>query len=71
MYSRLLNEPEIKEVYPLFGAYTFLVKIEAIDADMVGRIVLEKIRSIEGVTETMTLLEFPLHKKQPNLDNLF
>ena len=47
-------------MYPLFGAYSFLVKIEAEDIDSIGRIVLKKIRSIHGVTETMTLLEAPL-----------
>ncbi|HEC89692.1 MAG TPA: Lrp/AsnC family transcriptional regulator, partial [Thermoplasmatales archaeon] len=49
VHSRLLNEPEIKEVYPLFGAYSFLVKIEADSIDSIGRIVLKKIRSIRGV----------------------
>ena len=47
-------------MYPLFGSYSFLVKIEAADVEAIGRIVLNKIRSIQGVTETMTLLEISL-----------
>jgi DNA-binding Lrp family transcriptional regulator len=53
----LLNEPEIKEVYPLFGEYSFLAKIEATDINTIQRIVLGKIRSITGVIATETLLE--------------
>ena len=60
VYSRLSNEPEIKEVYPIFGEYSFLVKIEAKDVVAIGNAVINKIRNIQGVITTETLLELKL-----------
>ena len=50
IYSRLLNEPEIKEVYPIFGEYDFLVKIEADNIETIGKVVINKITWITGKT---------------------
>ena len=60
VYSRLSNEPEIKEVYPIFGGYDFLVKIEADKINNIGNVVIKKIRIIDGIIETMTLTEMKL-----------
>ncbi len=60
VYSRLTNEPEIKEVYPLFGEFDFLVKIIARNLETIGQVVINKIRIIDGVIETITLNELPL-----------
>ena len=62
IYSRLLNEPEIKEVYPIFGDYDFLVKIEADNIETIGKVVINKIRIIEGVIDTITLTEAQIPK---------
>jgi len=62
IYSRLLNEPEIKEVYPIFGEYDFLVKIEADNIEIIGNVVINKIRIIEGVIDTITLTEVQISK---------
>ena len=62
IYSRLLNEPEIKEVYPIFGEYDFLVKIEADNIETIGNVVINKIRIIEGVIDTITLTEVQISK---------
>jgi DNA-binding Lrp family transcriptional regulator len=62
IYSRLLNEPEIKEVYPIFGEYDFLVKIEADNIETIGKVVINKIRIIEGVIDTITLTEAQIPK---------
>ena len=62
IYSRLLNEPEIKEVYPIFGEYDFLVKIEADNIESIGKIVINKIRIIEGIIDTITLTEAQIPK---------
>ncbi len=63
IYSRLLNEPEIKEVYPIFGEYDFLVKIVAGDFEAIGKIVINKIRIIDGVIDTITLTEAQIPKQ--------
>jgi DNA-binding Lrp family transcriptional regulator len=60
IYNRLTNEPEIKEVYPLFGEFDFLVKIIAKDLELIGKVLIKKIRIIDGVIETITLNEMPI-----------
>ena len=57
IHHRLSNEPEIKEVYSIFGEYDFLVKIRAINITKIGFIVINKIRIIDGVLDTITLTE--------------
>ncbi len=46
---------EIIEVQTLFGEYDLIAKIEAEDFEKLGSIVVNKIRSIEGVIDTKTL----------------
>jgi DNA-binding Lrp family transcriptional regulator len=56
VYKKLKDTSEIIEVHPLFGEYDILLKIESIDIDSIGEIVINKIRSIKGVTDTKTLI---------------
>lgn len=56
VYENLKQTPEIVEVHPLFGEYDILLKIETNDIDSIGKIVINKIRSIKGVTDTKTLI---------------
>lgn len=53
--TKLSKVPEIIELHPLFGEYDFIAKIETEDFDKLGKIVVNKIRTIEGVTDTKTL----------------
>ncbi|MCD6170979.1 MAG: Lrp/AsnC ligand binding domain-containing protein [Thermoplasmata archaeon] len=55
VYNELLKIKEIVELHPLFGEYDLIAKIEAKDLDELGKIVVEKIREIEGVADTKTL----------------
>ena len=54
VYKEFSKVQEIVELHPLFGAYDFIAKIETDDFDNLGAIVVNKIRSIEGVTFTTT-----------------
>jgi len=56
VYESLRNVPEITELHPLFGEYDILIKIECSDIDRIGQIVINKIRSINGVMDTKTLI---------------
>jgi len=56
VYEKLKQIPEIIEVHPLFGEFDILVKIEARDIDSIGSIVINKIRSVQGVVDTKTLI---------------
>ncbi len=55
LYHKLTKVSEIIELHPLFGEYDLIAKIEAEDFEKLGNIVVNKIRSIEGVIDTKTL----------------
>jgi DNA-binding Lrp family transcriptional regulator len=55
VYTKLSKVPEIVEVHPLFGEFDLIAKIDAEDFEKLGELVVEKIRSIEGVIDTKTL----------------
>lgn len=46
---------EVRDLHPLFGAFDIMAKIESEDYDIIGRIVIEKIRTIDDVTKTQTM----------------
>lgn len=50
---------EVVEVYPLFGDYDLIAKIEGESVEALGRVVLYKIGALPGVvhTETLTVIE--------------
>jgi DNA-binding Lrp family transcriptional regulator len=56
VYEKLKKIPEIIEVHPLFGEYDILLKIETMDIDSIGEVVIQKIRSIKGVTDSKTMI---------------
>ena len=55
VYNKLSKLPEIVELHPLFGEFDLIAKIEAEDFVKLGDIVVNKIRSIDGVIDTKTL----------------
>ncbi len=55
VYEKLKKVKEIVELHPLFGEFDMLAKIEAKDFNELGRIVVDKIRSVDGVEDTKTL----------------
>src|SRR2546425_9749480 len=55
VYQKLLKIKDIVELYPLFGEYDLIAKVEADSYDAIGKLVVSKIRSIEGVKATKTL----------------
>jgi len=56
VFEMISSIDEVTEIYPLFGEYDILAKIEARDFDEVGSVVIKKIRAIPGVIDTKTLL---------------
>ena len=47
--------PEIADLLPLFGEYDIFAKVVASDFNDLGKIIVNKIRVIEGITDTKTL----------------
>jgi len=55
VYEKLRKIEEIVELYPLFGEYDLIAKVEAESFDKIGDVVVQRIRTIEGVKATKTL----------------
>ena len=55
VYNKLSKVPEIIELHSLFGEYDLIAKIEAEDFENIGNIVVNKIRTIDGIIDTKTL----------------
>jgi len=55
VYERLAKLDEVEELYPLFGEYDLIAKINVRDFEELSDVVVNKIRSIDGVIETKTL----------------
>jgi len=55
VFDIMIKWDEIQELHPLFGDYDLIAKIQAPDYEGLSDIVVNKIRSIKGVTETKTL----------------
>ena len=55
VYNQLMEIGEIAELHPLFGEYDLIAKIEASNFNQLGQIVVDRIRTIEGVVDTKTL----------------
>jgi DNA-binding Lrp family transcriptional regulator len=55
VYNKLSKIQEIIDLQPLFGEYDLIAKIEAEDFEKLGEIVINNIRSLQGVIDTKTL----------------
>ena len=55
VYNELLKVKEVVELYPLFGEYDLIAKIEASDFNRLGQVVVDKVRTQPGVIDTKTL----------------
>ena len=55
VYDELMRVGEISELYPLFGEYDFIAKVEAKNEDDIGDVVVNQIRRLDGVSDTKTL----------------
>ena len=55
VFDTMIKWDEIQELYPLFGDYDLIAKIQAKDYESLSDIVVQKIRAMDGVTETKTL----------------
>jgi len=60
VYQKLLKIEQIVELYPLFGEFDLIAKVEADTYDEIGTVVLHKVRAIDGVKATRTLARMSL-----------
>ena len=51
----MVKENNIQEIHPLFGEYDLIAKVTVKSLEELGDIVFNKIRKIQGVTDTKIL----------------
>ncbi len=56
VFTGLSNIEEVKGIQMVFGHYDIIVRLESNDLSELSEIVLERIRNIEGVSTTTTLI---------------
>lgn len=56
VYNGLNNMKEVKGIQMVFGHYDIIARLESNDLNELSEIVLERIRNIEGVSTTTTLI---------------
>jgi len=61
VFNKLSKLKEVIELHPLFGEYDLIAKIEAKDYESIGEIIIHKIKTIDGITDTKTLTGIRLH----------
>jgi DNA-binding Lrp family transcriptional regulator len=57
VYDRLKKFHQIKEVIITYGEYDLIIKIEVKDLDELDQFIFNKIRVIEGISSTTTLIQ--------------
>ncbi len=60
LVDSLRSIPEVKEVQPTCGNYDVIVKVEADSAESLREVISFKIRSIEKIRATTTLISSPI-----------
>ena len=61
VFNKLSKLHEVIELHPLLGEYDLIAKIEAKDYESIGQIIINKIKTINGITDTKTLTGIRLH----------
>ena len=56
--EKISKLPEIQEVHIIAGDWDMIAKVREKDIESLGKIVLDRIREIEGVKETVSLIVF-------------
>lgn len=55
VFGELDELDEVQELHSLFGEFDLIAKLQADNFNKLGQVVVDKIRSIEGVEDTKTL----------------
>ena len=56
LVSKLKTIENVKEVHGTLGTFDFIAKVEAVSEEQVNQTILEKIRKIDNVSSTITLM---------------
>lgn len=59
--------PEVQEVHIIAGDWDILIKVKVEDIDAVGKFVVDRLRTVEGVEKTLTVLVFDTQKETTDI----
>ncbi|MEB3859599.1 MAG: Lrp/AsnC ligand binding domain-containing protein [Desulfurococcales archaeon] len=63
IFNKLIEFPEVKEVYMVYGIYDIIVIVEASTMDDLRTLITERIRKLDGVKTTLTSIVV-MHRKK-------
>jgi Lrp/AsnC family leucine-responsive transcriptional regulator len=55
--------PEVQEVHIITGDWDLLIKLKGKDVDTIGKIVIDKLRTVKGIEKTLTCMVFETCKE--------
>jgi len=55
IFEIISNWDEVLDIYPLFGDYDIIVKIQANNYETLSEIIVHRIRTLNGIIDTKTL----------------
>lgn len=61
--KKLLKIDEVREVYFVYGVYDIIVKVQADDINKLREVVTTKIRRIDNILSTSTMVVMEAYKK--------
>ena len=61
--KKLLKIDEVREVYFVYGVYDIIVKVQADDINKLREVVATKIRRIDNILSTSTMVVMEAYKK--------
>ena len=61
--EELINIPEVKEVYIVYGTYDVVAKIEADTLERIREVITDKIRKLKDIRTTVTMIIVEERKK--------
>ena len=59
--------PEVQEVHIITGDWDFLIKVKEKDVNAVGRFVVDKLRTVPGISKTLTIMVFDTVKESMDI----
>jgi Lrp/AsnC family leucine-responsive transcriptional regulator len=61
--KRIAAFPEVKEVHIITGGWDILIKVKADHVDTLGKLVMDKLRMVEGVENTLSCIVYETVKE--------
>ncbi|MCW4051771.1 MAG: Lrp/AsnC family transcriptional regulator [Candidatus Bathyarchaeota archaeon] len=65
--KRIAAVPEVQEVHIITGGWDILVKVRADHVDTLGKLVMDKIRTVEGVENTLSCIVYETVKETTDI----